>query len=127
MVVTLQELTNFTISTAVDGLDGLSKCVEERPDCAVIDVKMPEIDGTQLVRALRGDPLTEHLPLVILTALVQDKDRFVGLISGADRYLTKPVEAEDLIHAIHEAITLSAADRNSRFQTLANEEGDANV
>jgi CheY-like chemotaxis protein len=127
MVVTLQELTNFTILTAVDGLDGLSKCVEEHPDCAVVDVKMPEIDGTQLVRALRGDPLTEYLPLVILTALVQDKDRFVGLISGADRYLTKPVEAEDLIQAIHEAIALSAADRITRTQTMATEEGDANV
>src|SRR5712691_10356197 len=90
-------LGDYTVVTADNGADGLSLVMELRPDCAVIDVKMPGLDGYQLVRALRGDPETAGTPLVILTALVQESNRFAGMAAGVDCYLTKPVKPQDLV------------------------------
>jgi CheY-like chemotaxis protein len=90
----------------------------------VIDVMMPGIDGFQLAHALRGDPETAEIPLVILTALAQEENRLAGLLSGADRYLVKPVRIPDLIEAIQAAIATSRAERERTLRALA-EEGEA--
>ncbi len=111
-------LGDFTVVTADNGADGLARAVEARPDCAIIDVKMPGLDGYQLVRALRGDPATAGIPLIILTALIQDHYRFAGLLAGADHYLTKPIKPADLINAIQEAIELSETERHERTVAL---------
>jgi DNA-binding response OmpR family regulator len=111
-------LGDFTVLTAADGADGLERAVAIRPDCAVIDIKMPGLDGFQLVRALRGDPETAAMPLVILTALPQDMYRFAGMLAGADQYLTKPIKPPDLVAAIQEAIRLSQSDRQRRMDAL---------
>ena len=114
-------LGDFTVLTAEDGADGLERAVAVRPDCAVIDIKMPGLDGFQLVRALRGDPATAAMPLVILTALPQDIYRFAGMLAGADQYLTKPIKPPDLVAAIQEAIRLSQSDRQRRMDSLLGE------
>jgi CheY-like chemotaxis protein len=115
----LSLLSNLRVETAEDGIQGLERCLELLPDCMVIDVKMPGLDGYQLVRALRGDPETASVPLVILTAMAQDKDRFVGLASGADQYLLKPIKAGDLLAAINEAIRVGDAARAQRMRLLS--------
>jgi CheY-like chemotaxis protein len=114
-------LGGFTVVTADNGADGLARAVELRPDCVVIDVRMPGIDGYQLIHALRGDPETAALPLVILTALTQDRYHVAGLLSGADQYLTKPIKPPDLVAAIQESIRLSEADCRGRLQALLDE------
>ncbi|HUY75779.1 MAG TPA: response regulator [Ktedonobacterales bacterium] len=111
-------LGDYTVVTAENGADGLACAVESRPACAIIDVKMPGLDGYQLVRALRGDPATAGIPLIILTALIQDHYRFAGLLAGADHYLTKPIKPADLILAIQAAIELSQTERDHRTQVL---------
>lgn len=121
LVPALRWLGNFTVESANNGIAGLERCIELRPDCMVIDVKMPGLDGYQLVRALRGDPDTAFIPLVMLTALAQDKDAFTGLAAGADQYLIKPVKPQDLVAAIQQAIALGEADRQHRMETLAEE------
>lgn len=118
-------MSDFLILTAEHGVAALEQ-IELRKNanmspvsCIVIDVMMPELDGLQLVRALRGDPDTAEIPLVILTALAQDHQRFAGLASGADQYLTKPISVPDLIAAISTAITLSPLERLRRWRDFA--------
>lgn len=121
LVATLGALTSYTVVTADNGIAGLERFFEVLPDCAVVDVKMPGIDGYQFVRAVRGDPATMGVPLVILTAMTQDRDRFLGLAAGVDQYLLKPVKPLDLVAAIQNAISLGEAERQRRLETLLDE------
>jgi DNA-binding response OmpR family regulator len=115
----LELLGKFTVVRAENGEQGLERFFETKPDCVIIDVVMPELDGFQLVQALRGDPDSAQTPLIILTALAQDKNRFTGEAVGADQYLVKPVTPNELIDAVRKAATISAAQRLQRLQKLA--------
>lgn len=117
----LKALGGFRIEVATDGAEGLVKAMTLQPDCMVIDVKMPEIDGLRLVRALRGDPATAGVPVVMLSALVQPADQALGMYAGADQYLTKPAKPQAVIAAILQAIALTEQQRGARLRDLAND------
>lgn len=108
----------FRVFGAADGFVGLLQFEEVHPDCVVVDVRMPELNGYQFVRILRGDSATAATPLIILTALTQDRDRFVGLASGADLFLTKPVLPFDLAQAIQQVMTRTEAEREAAYHSL---------
>jgi two-component system, OmpR family, alkaline phosphatase synthesis response regulator PhoP len=114
----LEELGNFAVVTATDGAQGLERYYDVRPDCVVVDVRMPGIDGYQLVRALRGDPDSSSTSLIILSALVQDKEQVAGLLAGADLYLVKPVDPLELIQAIQRVLQQSEGLRRQHQQAL---------
>jgi CheY-like chemotaxis protein len=118
----LEELGDFQVVTAADSGEGLERYFALRPHCMIIDVRMPGMDGYQLVRALRGDPDSATTPLIILSAMAQDRDRLSGLLAGADIYLQKPVRPLDLLAAIERAIALGEPERAARMRRLA--EGD---
>ncbi|MBA3824067.1 MAG: response regulator [Ktedonobacterales bacterium] len=124
LVASLRILGGFEVVTAFDGMQGLILCVEERPNAVVIDVRMPELDGYQLVRALRGDPETADLPLIILSAMIQERDTKIGLYSGVDRYLRKPLDPYLLVSAIREVIEADPHQRLTRMAALAQEEDE---
>jgi CheY-like chemotaxis protein len=124
LVRSLNRIGHFTVIGASDGIAGLDRFTAVRPDCVVIDVKMPGLDGFQLVRAIRGDPETASTPLIILTAMAQDKDQFAGLAAGADLYLLKPITPQDLAAAIHHVIQLDQAERERRMRALADDQSD---
>jgi len=124
LIDALEELGNFAVVTATDGAQGLERYYEVRPDCVIIDVRMPEIDGYQLVRALRGDPDSSSTSLIILSALVQDKEQVAGLLAGADLYLIKPIDPLELIKAIQSVLQQSDAIRHQRQQALV---GDSSL
>jgi len=119
----LEVLGGFRVASAADGEQGLERFEEVRPHAVIIDVRMPGIDGYQLARAIRGDPATAQTPLVFLTAMAQDRDRYIGLASGADIYLIKPVAPSELVEAIRGALALDADGRLRRMRDMA--QGDS--
>jgi CheY-like chemotaxis protein len=124
LVRSISHLGHFTVVGAADGIAGLEQFIAVRPDCVVIDVKMPGLNGIQLVRSIRGDPETASTPLIILTALAQDVDQFVGQAAGADLYLLKPVTPQDLAVAIKHVIQLGEDERKRRMHQLADESSE---
>jgi two-component system alkaline phosphatase synthesis response regulator PhoP len=109
----------YDVVVAHDGVSGLEQFFEVRPDCVVVDVRMPNLNGYQMVRALRGDPSTAQTPIIVLSALVQQREELAGLLTGADAYLFKPVTMADLLQTIDHAIRLSAEERDQRHRGLA--------
>ncbi|MEA2690484.1 MAG: two-component system, OmpR family, response regulator MprA [Candidatus Eremiobacteraeota bacterium] len=91
----------FAVRSAVDGADGLALVRDWKPQCIVLDVMMPKIDGLALIPLLRR--LTE-VPIVMLTARGDVQDRIDGLRAGADDYLPKPFELAELAARIHTAL-----------------------
>lgn len=93
----------YDVMTARRGSEALVRVAEALPDLIISDIRMPGMDGYQLVRNLRSAPHTRLVPIVFLTAKDETADRIVGFRSGADAYITKPFEPEELV-AIVEGI-----------------------
>ncbi|CAN5529787.1 N/A [soil metagenome] len=91
------ERQGYQVVTAFDGKEGLEKIRAEKPQLVVLDVMMPYMDGFEVLKALRREPETENLPVIMLTAKAQDKDVFEGYHYGADMYLTKPFNPMELV------------------------------
>ena len=93
-------LTNegFDVLTASDGHEGLRRAKSSVPDLVVLDLMLPGIDGLQVCRQLRGDPKTQNIRLLMLTAKSEEVDEIVGFNMGADDYVTKPFKLKPLIH-----------------------------
>jgi CheY-like chemotaxis protein len=115
----LELVGGYEVIAASDGATGLARVFATQPDCVVVDVRMPGLNGYQFVRALRGDPATERTPVIVLSALVQDHEQLAGLLTGADAYLTKPVKIVDLVRTIDQAVHLSAQERRQRVRHLS--------
>ena len=87
----------FDVRTAKSGPEALQICARERADVILLDVMMPGMDGFEVCRKLKSDPRTQHIPVIMVTALDQPSDRVKGLDAGADDFLTKPVDDIALI------------------------------
>ncbi|MDI9641538.1 response regulator transcription factor [Anaerolineae bacterium CFX9] len=81
----------FSVFTSADGEDGLEKIRSEHPDLIVLDIMLPKLDGLSLCRIVRRDAATAHIPIIMLTARGSEVDKIVGLESGADDYVVKPL------------------------------------
>lgn len=81
----------YVAITVHDGEAGLDKVREEHPDLIVLDIMLPKLDGLSLCRIIRRDPATAHIPIIMLTARGTEVDKIVGLESGADDYIVKPL------------------------------------
>jgi DNA-binding response OmpR family regulator len=101
------QLEGFDVSTAVDGQDCLDKVAEIAPDVITLDVMMPRLDGWETAVQLRRSPETAHIKVVLITARAQEDDKTRGSHVGADAYLTKPFDPNEMIRVVRE---LAGAD-----------------
>ena len=92
----------FDIVTAIDGDDGLNKARTMNPDLIILDLMMPKRDGFSVCKMLKFDKQYSRIPIIMLTARIQEKDKQLGNDVGADYYMVKPFETEDLTKKIRE-------------------------
>jgi two-component system alkaline phosphatase synthesis response regulator PhoP len=91
------EQASFEVLTAYDGEGALHMLRSERPDLLVLDLMLPDRDGWEITRIIRGDSAIGQTPIIMLTARVEDTDKIVGLEMGADDYITKPFNAREIV------------------------------
>ncbi|HEU0208260.1 MAG TPA: response regulator [Candidatus Udaeobacter sp.] len=87
----------FKVSTAGDGVGGLQKARDDRPDFIILDLMLPKMSGLEVCRILKSDTATAHIPVLMLTAKAEEIDRILGLEFGADDYVTKPFSPREII------------------------------
>lgn len=95
----------YEVDTARSGEEALVYVAQRLPDLIVSDIRMPRMDGYAFARQLRGNPRTDLIPIVFLTAKDESSERIAGLRSGVDAYLTKPFEPDELIAVIGNILT----------------------
>ncbi|MFC2075267.1 response regulator transcription factor, partial [Bdellovibrionota bacterium] len=98
------EANGFQCIEAVDGAETITQAKSEKPDLILLDVMMPRLNGYQVCKSLKDDPDMRSIPILILSAKAQEADIYWGERVGADGYITKPFEFEDLENQIRKLI-----------------------
>ena len=118
----------FDVLTAMNGMDALEIIEKEQPDIILLDVMMPGMDGFEVCRRVKANPVVAHIPIIMVTALDQPKDRVMGLEAGADDFLTKPIQDLPLFARVKSLVRLKVLMdelriRNSTGQAFTSEGG----
>lgn len=103
IVETLQfmlEVEGFECITAYNGEDALNLAKREMPDLLILDVMMPKINGYKVCRLLKFDIKYKNIPILMVTARSQEEDKAIGEETGADEYITKPFEINDVVEKV---------------------------
>ena len=105
----IRDLLEFDISssgyytdTASDGMEGLNKALNNKYDLILLDVMMPKINGYKISRLLKFDNKYKNIPILMVTARSQEEDKLIGEETGADEYITKPFEMDDIVKKVDE-------------------------
>jgi len=99
------EVDRYQVITAYDGKEGIEKVKSENPDLIILDVYMPEMDGFEVCRILKGDDRYKKIPIIFLSAMAQQNDYNFGKEVGADAYIAKPFEPTILLAKIESLLT----------------------
>lgn len=100
IVTVLLTSEGYDVEVGHDGRTALRRCAEAVPDLVLLDVALPDLDGLDVARTLRRTPVTEAVPIVLLTARAHPDDVAAGRAAGADDYLVKPFSATALLDAV---------------------------
>jgi len=104
----LLEPEGYRLSVARDGQEALDRALATPPDLILMDIQMPRLNGLETCRALKADPRTHLVPVVLVTGLLERTDRLAGIDAGCDDFLTKPVDVEQLLARIRTALRTKA-------------------
>jgi DNA-binding response OmpR family regulator len=94
------EMDGFNVLVSYNGEDALNKARKESPDLIILDLMLPKLDGYKVCRLLKFDEKYKHIPILMLTAKTQEKDKILGMETGADEYITKPFEMDELLEKV---------------------------
>ena len=119
------EMEDFDVHIEETGAAGLKMIKNQKPDMVILDIGLPDIDGFELCKTLRKDKVTKDYPIIMLTAKGEDRDKIEGLKLGADDYITKPYNADELILRIKNLLTRSIKYKeNNGFKKVKDLEVD---
>ena len=116
LVKLMLERLEYAVFTAPDGHSGLHIVTTEHPDLVLLDVMMPEMDGYEVARRIRGNPLTAHTPILMFTAKSQIEDKVTAFEEGIDGFLTKPTHPKELALQVR-ALLRRSKTTNQAFTT----------
>jgi len=104
-ITELLKKEGYEVVTAVDGEEALEKAISQKPKLMVLDIILPKKNGFQVCRQIKTSPDTRDIKIIMMTSKSQDSDRFWGLKQGAEKYMTKPFDDEELLASIAELLT----------------------
>lgn len=120
-------LEGYNVELASDGLEGYTKAIELIPDLVITDIMMPGIDGVELCNRLKADRASNHIPVIMLTAKGSKEDKLEGLLVGADDYLVKPFDQDELKVRINNLLSTRKLLQKKYRQYLVLEPGEVEV
>jgi len=94
------EMEGYHVLVSYNGEDALNQARQENPDLILLDLMLPKLDGYKVCRLLKFDERYKHIPILMLTAKTQEKDKNLGMETGANEYITKPFEMDDLLKKV---------------------------
>lgn len=127
----LLELSGYTVFTASNGKIGIEKAKSENPNIIICDIMMPEIDGYGVLENVSSEEKTKHIPFIFLSAKTEHKEIRKGMDLGADDYLTKPFEEQELLSAVESRLAKAAIlvmrENNSGGKSIEDDENPQNL
>ncbi len=108
LVLALSRLKNLLVTEADDGVDGLRKLATGKFDIVLTDINMPIMDGLKLVKRIRSDHTHKDVPIIVITTEGSNEDRQRALQLGANAYITKPIQAPQVIAKVRELLKIDA-------------------
>ena len=106
------ESQGYMCLCAYDGEAGLKKAKDNMPDLIILDVMMPNINGFKISRLLKFDSKYKNIPIIMLTARSQKEDKMIGEETGADIYMTKPFDIEELVNNVKKLCPIETGSKN---------------
>lgn len=112
------EFEGYRVTEAADGEEALEQMRRDRPDIILLDVMMPKMDGWEVLRTAKADDDLKTIPIVMLTARVQDQDQIRGWSEGAADYITKPFSPLALSQVLQDALATTPEEEERRRQMI---------
>ena len=105
--------SGFSVISALDGPTGLERARKKSPNLIILDLMLPGMDGKDICRSLKSNPLTQSIPILMLTAKAEETDRLIGFELGADDYVTKPFSPKELVLRVKAILRRKGIDQES--------------